>query len=424
MNYYEELGIRSDADEEEIRKAHRRLVKLMHPDQHRDEGLKALAETQMRRLNSIVATLLDPEERQEYDETLRGGGGDAGNTTPAQSNWRALPWWIASTLGAIILTVGTLWFFADRMGPSRRQQPPPEITESTTPSSTPAPASVPPPTKQDAEPVKQQPDDVTVAKVEVPPALPPPASAPPVKSPEIEKPTATKRPEIKPELKPVVKPDIRPAVKRPEAKIEQATKRPRTEMGRLSPSRVTKIPGAPTKVFIAPTIGTVSVPAKSDSTTTLARLNPPSPNGMLMGGVDIPRTDYNPPPPPVPIVRKKNDPLEGEWVYAPTEPEKRRPGLYPPEFIQLKLVKDTSGLHGEYSARYNVDKTVSPDVNFVLAASDPTGLRYNWTAANGAHGWLNIKDLDSDTMRLEWKETSKHGGQSLSQGVATLVRKN
>ena len=45
MNYYEELGIRPDADEEEIRKAHRRLVKLMHPDQHRDQGMKQLAET-------------------------------------------------------------------------------------------------------------------------------------------------------------------------------------------------------------------------------------------------------------------------------------------------------------------------------------------------------------------------------------------
>ena len=56
MNYYEELGIRPDADEEEIRKAHRRLVRLMHPDQHRDPAMKQLAETQMRRLNSIVST--------------------------------------------------------------------------------------------------------------------------------------------------------------------------------------------------------------------------------------------------------------------------------------------------------------------------------------------------------------------------------
>ena len=119
------------------------------------------------------------------------------------------------------------------------------------------------------------------------------------------------------------------------------------------------------------------------------------------------------------------DPLEGEWVYAPTEPEKRRAGLYPPEFIQLKLVKDTSGMHGEYSARYNVDRSVSPDVNFVLKATDPTAMKYQWTASNGAHGWLFIRDLETDTMRLEWKDTSKHNGQpSLTSGQATLVRKN
>src|ERR1700733_5176815 len=116
MNYYEELGIRSDADEEEIRKAHRRLVKLMHPDQHRDAGLKALAETQMRRLNSIVATLLDPDERHEYDEQLRGGSDNLSQTQ--RSTWRSVPWWIASTLGAIVLTVGAVWFFADRLGSS------------------------------------------------------------------------------------------------------------------------------------------------------------------------------------------------------------------------------------------------------------------------------------------------------------------
>src|SRR5450432_1054509 len=116
MNYYEELGIRADADEEEIRKAHRRLVKLMHPDQHRDQALKQLAETQMRRLNSIVATLLDPEEREEYDEHLRGG--DAAAAAAKQSSWRSVPWWIASTFGAIVLTVGAVWIWADRIGSS------------------------------------------------------------------------------------------------------------------------------------------------------------------------------------------------------------------------------------------------------------------------------------------------------------------
>ncbi len=112
MNYYEELGIKPDADAEEIRKAHRRLVKLMHPDHQRDESLKLLAETQMRRLNSIVAVLLDKEEREEYDEELRGRD----HIKPAPTTWHSIPWWIASTLGAVVLTVGGVWFYADHVG--------------------------------------------------------------------------------------------------------------------------------------------------------------------------------------------------------------------------------------------------------------------------------------------------------------------
>ncbi len=81
-------------------------------------------------------------------------------------------------------------------------------------------------------------------------------------------------------------------------------------------------------------------------------------------------------------------------------------------------------MHGEYSAHYLVDKPVSPDVNFVVKATDPTAMKYIWTAPNGAHGWLMIVDLETDMMRLEWKDTGKHNGQQLTSGQATLVRKN
>lgn len=415
MNYYEELGIRPDADEEEIRKAHRRLVKLMHPDQHRDEGLKALAETQMRRLNSIVATLLDPEEREEYDEELRGGASEAAKQGQHQSTWRAVPWWIASTLGAIILTVGTLWFFADRMGPTTRTPPhtpveikdpletqtiqksiPPTVTDdqtTTTPVLVPQIKETPPPPVHVQEPVKSPQPVPTVAQRPTPP-------------PEVKLPTVNAVREVK--LPPKL-------VATPQQTIVKQAAPPRT----ATPPAVAV--DKPKPFRNVPPIPSVTAPPKD--TELVAVLAPPA--VPVAAGGDIPHPDYRTPPPPPAIVPKKNnDPLEGEWVYAPTTPERHRQGFYPPEFIQLKLVKDTGGIHGEYSARYDVDKSVSPDVNFVLVATDATGTKYQWKAANGARGWLNIKDLESDTMRLEWKETSKHNGTQLTSGQATLIRKN
>ena len=453
MNYYEELGIRSDADEEEIRKAHRRLVKLMHPDQHRDASLKALAETQMRRLNSIVATLLDPEERQEYDEQVRGGGGDPLNPVPQQSSWKAVPWWIASTLGAIILTVGTLWFFADRMGPSRHDRTPPPDVADIAPNDTPSTVKVPvPQASTPAQPVKPDKPADEIAATQLPPTQvpkeepkPEPVKPPPAKPVEvIKKPEVSKavKPPVELARKPVLPPPVvhqppavahqqPPAIPHTPPKVVAHQTPPAIKP--LKPS-VTTPPAAPSHVevakkeeaprpYVAPTVPPPA-PAPSKETLVAAAAPPPSPAPTPTAApapIGIPKVDN----PPVPrATNLSHDPLEGEWVYAPTEPEKRRPGLFPPEFIQLKLVKDPNGMHGEYSARYNVDKPVSPDVNFVVKATDQTAMKYVWTAANGAHGWLMIRDLETDSMRLEWKDTSKHNGQQLTSGQATLVRKN
>src|SRR5882757_5371573 len=125
MNYYEELGIRADAEAEDIRKAHRRLVKLMHPDHQRDPQMKLLAETQMRRLNTIIATLLDPEKRSAYNEALRGRYLVRPVTV---KTWRGLPWWLASAVAAAILTVGAIWIWADHLGSSNPGYIPPSET--------------------------------------------------------------------------------------------------------------------------------------------------------------------------------------------------------------------------------------------------------------------------------------------------------
>lgn len=86
MTYYEELGISADASDEEIRQAHRRLVKLLHPDQHQDdEALRRLADLQMMRVNAVVAELLDPSTRKSYDAALRMSANTAVAAVPSAS---------------------------------------------------------------------------------------------------------------------------------------------------------------------------------------------------------------------------------------------------------------------------------------------------------------------------------------------------
>jgi len=70
MNYYEELGLPADAADEDIRRAHRTLSKVLHPDRQTDPSARDAAELQMRRLNVIVDTLLDPRTRRDYDAGL------------------------------------------------------------------------------------------------------------------------------------------------------------------------------------------------------------------------------------------------------------------------------------------------------------------------------------------------------------------
>ena len=72
MDYYEELGVPRAAPAEDIRRAWRNLARLLHPDQHQDEKLRFLAETQMKRLNEVCAVLTDPIERLRYDRALDG----------------------------------------------------------------------------------------------------------------------------------------------------------------------------------------------------------------------------------------------------------------------------------------------------------------------------------------------------------------
>jgi curved DNA-binding protein len=63
-DYYEILGVKRDATEEQIRQAYRRLARKYHPDFNR--GNKA-AEEKFKEINEANEVLSDPQKRKRYD---------------------------------------------------------------------------------------------------------------------------------------------------------------------------------------------------------------------------------------------------------------------------------------------------------------------------------------------------------------------
>jgi hypothetical protein len=121
MNYYEELGIPANAGAEDIRKAHRMLSKLLHPDLQINSEAQGMAKIQMSRINAMVDTLLNAQRRLQYDQSLR-----APPTLRTRSGlmlqWRLPPLprlpaapvlsLLATVAAAILLTLGTIWFLS------------------------------------------------------------------------------------------------------------------------------------------------------------------------------------------------------------------------------------------------------------------------------------------------------------------------
>ncbi|NNM82370.1 MAG: DnaJ domain-containing protein [Burkholderiales bacterium] len=67
-NYYEILGVRKDASQDEIKKAFRKLARRYHPDVSRE----ADAERRMKEINEAYTVLSDPEKRAAYDRIGQG----------------------------------------------------------------------------------------------------------------------------------------------------------------------------------------------------------------------------------------------------------------------------------------------------------------------------------------------------------------
>lgn len=81
-DFYAELGVSSSASQDEIKKAHRKLARDLHPDKNPGDTAK---ETRFKAVSEAYSVLSDPARRKEYDEArqlfangFRPGGGYPG----------------------------------------------------------------------------------------------------------------------------------------------------------------------------------------------------------------------------------------------------------------------------------------------------------------------------------------------------------
>uniref|UniRef100_A0A672RNX9 DnaJ homolog subfamily B member 5-like n=1 Tax=Sinocyclocheilus grahami TaxID=75366 RepID=A0A672RNX9_SINGR len=88
VDYYSVLGVSSDSNEEEIRRAYKRLALRYHPDKNPETD----AEDKFKQIAQAYDVLTDPEKRSAYDQQglTKGGVAPAGNKSdPSHSSSKA-----------------------------------------------------------------------------------------------------------------------------------------------------------------------------------------------------------------------------------------------------------------------------------------------------------------------------------------------
>ena len=116
--------------------------------------------------------------------------------------------------------------------------------------------------------------------------------------------------------------------------------------------------------------------------------------------------------------------MAGSWLFVPT-PDTKSAGLYPPEYIELRVMEEEGVLRGRYRARYRVaDKAISPTVAFEFEGRGSNHeAKLPWTGAGGAKGEVTMRLLESGALEVTWEANRMGAELGLISGTATLVRK-
>ncbi|OLY83354.1 putative J domain-containing protein [Smittium mucronatum] len=67
LDYYSILGIKSNAEDEDIREAYRKKSRLFHPDKHSNSEVKEWASSQFQQIQRAYEVLINPIQRAAYD---------------------------------------------------------------------------------------------------------------------------------------------------------------------------------------------------------------------------------------------------------------------------------------------------------------------------------------------------------------------
>jgi len=366
MDYYEELGLQRNATVQEIRRAYKVLARLVHPDGQSNQSVRDMAERQMKRLNQILATLIDEKARREYDAGLENASHSLVPVAVADLRWQridprmaCLPGWLRPvarnwfwiSLALVVIGVGT-WYLAQVRADNR----------------SPA-AKVPVEDKASAVVARRMPARQTKAarhpadarrarRIEAPPRARPADSKPPAPAKTMPSPREASGEEVHVAAKPLEN--------RARERIE------------------------------------VPVPA------------PPPVSPPQAGN-----------PAGAPAASPRISPFAGNWLYVPDPNEGNRPGLYPAKFVELLLGEEHGRLHGTYRAEYRIlDRAVSPDVAFELEGDVPPGIaaHLKWTAADGAKGDVDLALAGPNMMRITWWTTEFGRHAKLASGTSRLIR--